>query len=91
MIAEGEFDYNLKQNKVNSKSAMRKRNEPGYFEKEGQKEEARDYDKDFSGPGVIEFGLDLNTDQLRNMSPEELEKYLRREVRKRQHKGQVDL
>jgi len=66
---------------------MRKRNEPSYFEKERQKEEARDYDKDFSGPGVTEFGLDLNTDQLRNMSPEELEKYLRREVRKRQHRG----
>jgi len=66
---------------------MRKRNEPSYFKKERQKEEARDYDKDFSGPGVTEFGLDLNTDQLRNMSPEELEKYLRREVRKRQHRG----
>jgi hypothetical protein len=66
---------------------MRKRSEPGYFEKEGQEDEARDYDKDFSGPGVTEFGLDLNTDQLRNMSPEELEKYLRREVRKRQHRG----
>ncbi len=66
---------------------MRKRNEPGYFEKEVQQEEARDYDKDFSGPGVTEFGLDLNTDQLRNMSPEELEKYLRREARRRQHRA----
>ena len=66
---------------------MRKRNEPGYFEKKEQQEEARDYDKDFSGPGVTEFGLDLNTDQLRNMSPEELEKYLRREARRRQHRA----
>lgn len=66
---------------------MRKRNEPGYFEKEVQQEETRDYDKDFSGPGVTEFGLDLNTDQLRNMSPEELEKYLRREARRRQHRA----
>ena len=64
---------------------MRKRNEPGYYEKEGQQEEYRDYDKDFSGPGVTEFGLDLNTDQLRDMSPEELEKYLRKEARRRQH------
>jgi hypothetical protein len=62
---------------------MRKRNEHDYFDKE---EEDRDYDKDFSGHGVTEFGLDLNTDQLRNMSPEELEKYLRREARKRQHR-----
>ncbi|MDQ3868607.1 MAG: hypothetical protein M3250_03510 [Thermoproteota archaeon] len=67
---------------------MRKRNEPGYFEKEGQQEEQdRDYDKDFSGPGVTEFGLDLNTDQLRNMSPEDLEKYLRKEARRRQHRA----
>jgi hypothetical protein len=62
---------------------MRKRNEHDYFDKE---EEDRDYDKDFSGSGVTEFGLNLNTDQLRNMSPEELEKYLRREARKRQHR-----
>jgi hypothetical protein len=62
---------------------MRKRNEPDYFDKEGEQGEDREYDKDFSGPGVTEFGLDLNTDQLRNMSPEELEKYLRREVRRR--------
>jgi hypothetical protein len=66
---------------------MRKRNEPNYFDKKGEQGENRDYDKDFSGPGVTEFGLDLNTDQLRNMSPEELEKYLHREVRRRQHRG----
>ena len=63
---------------------MRKRNEPDYFEKEREQGEDREYDKDFSGSGVTEFSLDLNTDQLRNMSPEELEKYLRREVRRRQ-------
>ena len=62
---------------------MRKRNEPDYFEKEGEQGEGRDYDKDISGPGVTEFSLDLNTVQLRNMSPEELEKYLRREARRR--------
>jgi hypothetical protein len=62
---------------------MRKRNEPDYFDKEREQGEGRDYDKDFSGPGVTEFSLDLNTDQLRNMSPEELEKYLRREARRR--------
>ena len=37
----------------------------------------------FSGPGVTEFSLDLDTDKLRNMSPEELEKYLRMQARKR--------
>lgn len=62
---------------------MRKRNEPDYLDKEGEQGEGRDYDKDFSGPGVTEFSLALNTDQLRNMSPEELEKYLRREARRR--------
>ena len=51
--------------------------------KENKERGDRDYDKDFSGPGVTEFSLDLNTDQLRNMSPEELEKYLRREARRR--------
>jgi hypothetical protein len=67
---------------------MRKRNEPDYFDKEGEPGDGKDYDKDFSGPGVTEFSLDLNTDQLRNMSPAELEKYLRREARRRrQHRG----
>ena len=67
---------------------MRKRNEPDYFDKEGELGDCTDYDKDFSGPGVTEFSLDLNTDQLRNMSPAELEKYLRKEARRRQqHRG----
>jgi hypothetical protein len=70
---------------------MRKRKESGYFDKEGKEEEGkegedRDYDEDFSGAGVTEFGFDLNTNQLRNMSPEELEKYLRREARRRAHR-----
>jgi hypothetical protein len=65
---------------------MRKRNDPHYFDKEGEQGGGRDHDKDFSGPGVIEFGVDLNTDELRNMSPEEIETYLRREARLRQHR-----
>ena len=65
---------------------MRKRKESDYFDKEGKEGEGRDYDKDFSGAGVTEFGLDLNTNQLRTLSPEELEKYLRREARRRAHR-----
>jgi hypothetical protein len=65
---------------------MRKRKESGYFDKEGKEGEGRDYDEDLSGAGVTEFGLDLNTNQLRNMSPEELEKHLRREARRRAHR-----
>jgi hypothetical protein len=65
---------------------MRKRNDPHYFNKEEEQGGDRDHDKDFSGPGVIEFGVDLNTDELRNMSPEEIETYLRREARLRQHR-----
>jgi hypothetical protein len=45
------------------------------------------YDGDFSGPGVTEFGLNLDTDELRNMSLEELEAYLRREARKRLYRS----
>ena len=65
---------------------MRKRYDPLYFDKEGEQGGDRDHDKDFSGLGLIEFGLDLNTDELRNMSPEEIERYLRREARMRQHR-----
>ena len=65
---------------------MRKRKDSDYFDKEGKEGEGRDYDKDFSGAGVTEFGIDLNTDQLRNLSPEELEKYLRREAGRRRHR-----
>jgi len=66
---------------------MRKRNDPPYFDEKGEQRGDRDHDRDFSGPGVVEFGLDLNTDQLRNMSPEEIETYLRREARMRQHRS----
>jgi hypothetical protein len=62
---------------------MRKRIDPDYFDKQEEQGEDKDYDKDFSGAGVTEFSLDLNTVQLRNMSPEELETYLRREARRR--------
>jgi len=62
---------------------MGKRKDFDYFDKEGKEREGRDYDKDFSGAGVTEFGIDLNTNQLRNLSPEELETYLRREARRR--------
>jgi hypothetical protein len=65
---------------------MRKRKESGYSDKEGKEREGRDHDADLSGAGVTEFGLDLNTNQLRNLSPEELEKYLRREARRRAHR-----
>lgn len=65
---------------------MRKRKESDYFDEEGKEGESRDYDNDFSGAGVTEFGLDLNTNQLRNLSPEELEKYLRREARRRRNR-----
>lgn len=65
---------------------MRKRNHSNYFDKEGEQGNDRDFDRGFSGHGVTEFNLDLNSDQLRNMSPEELELYLRREARKRLHK-----
>ena len=63
---------------------MRKRNHYNYFD--NGKEGERGKDRDFSGPGVTEFSLDLNSDQLRNMSPEELEINLRREARKRLNK-----
>ena len=65
---------------------MKKRNHSNYFVKKGEPVKDRHFDRDFSGPGVTEFSLDLNSDQLRNMSPEELEMYLRREARKRVHK-----
>jgi hypothetical protein len=66
---------------------MRKRNRPDYFDKQVEQNEDIKYDGDFSGPGVTEFGLNLDTDELRNMSPEELEAYLRREARKRLYRS----
>lgn len=72
---------------MSHKEAMRKRNRPDYFDKQLEQNEDIKYDGDFSGPGVTEFGLNLDTDELRNMSPEELEAYLRREARKRLHRS----
>ena len=66
---------------------MRKRDRPNYFDKQLEQKEDIEYDGDFSGPGVTEFGLNLDTEELRNMSPEELEVYLRREARKRLHQS----
>ena len=72
---------------MSHKGAMRKRNSPDYFDKQLEQNEDIKYDGDFSGPGVTEFGLNLDTDELRNMSPEELEAYLRREARKRLYRS----
>ena len=66
---------------------MRKRNRPDYFYKQLKQNKDIEYDVDFSGIGVTEFGLNLDTDELRNMSPEELEVYLRREARKRSYRS----
>ena len=50
---------------------MKKRDRSSYYEHEDNLED----EGNFSGPGVTEFSLDLDTDKLRNMSPDELEKY----------------
>ena len=64
---------------------MRKRNQPRY--KQVERDENIESGRDFSGPGVTEFSLDLDTDKLRNMSPDELEIYLRREARRRRNRN----
>jgi len=63
---------------------MKKRDPSSYYDDRQLEHEdgLQDYGN-FSGPGVTEFSLDLDTDKLRNMSPEELEKYLRMQARKR--------
>lgn len=63
---------------------MKKRDPSSYYD-DRQLEHADNLQDEgnFSGPGVTEFSLDLDTDKLRNMSPEELEKYLRMQARKR--------
>jgi hypothetical protein len=62
---------------------MKKRDKSSYFDRQlGHEDDLQD-EGNFSGPGVTEFSLDLDTDKLRNMSPEELEKYLRMQSRKR--------
>jgi hypothetical protein len=63
---------------------MKKRNPSSYYDDRQLEHEDNLQDEgNFSGPGVTEFSLDLDTDKLRNMSPEELEKYLRMQARKR--------
>lgn len=62
---------------------MRKRDPSSYFDRQLEYEDNLQDEGNFSGPGVTEFSLDLDTDKLRNMSPEELEKYLRMQARKR--------
>ncbi|HEY3524785.1 MAG TPA: hypothetical protein VGK47_01215 [Nitrososphaeraceae archaeon] len=63
---------------------MKKRDPSSYYDDRQLEHEDNLQDEgNFSGPGVTEFSLDLDTDKLRNMSPEELEKYLRMQARKR--------
>ncbi len=62
---------------------MKKRDPFSYFDRQLEHEDNLQDEGNFSGPGVTEFSLDLDTDKLRNMSPEELEKYLRMQARKR--------
>ena len=62
---------------------MKKRDPSSYFDRQLEHEDNLHDEGNFSGPGVTEFSLDLDTDKLRNMSPEELEKYLRMQARKR--------
>jgi hypothetical protein len=61
---------------------MKKRDRPGYFDGQLDHKDDLEDEGNFSGPGITEFSLDLDTDKLRNMSPDELEKYLRRQARK---------
>ena len=62
---------------------MKKRDPSSYFDRQLEPDDDLQDEGNFSGPGVTEFSLDLDTDKLRNMSPEELEKYLRMQARKR--------
>ena len=63
---------------------MKKRDpSSNYDDRQLEHEDDLQDEGNFSGPGVTEFSLDLDTDKLRNMSPEELEKYLRMQARKR--------
>jgi hypothetical protein len=62
---------------------MKKRDPSSYFDRQLEHDDDLQDEGNFSGPGVTEFSLDLDTDKLRNMSPDELEMYLRRQARKR--------
>jgi hypothetical protein len=61
---------------------MKKRDPSSYYDRQLEHEDKLEDEGNFSGPGVTEFSLDLDTDKLRNMSPDELEKYLRMQARK---------
>jgi hypothetical protein len=62
---------------------MKKRDQSSYSDRQLEHEDDLEDEGNFFGPGVTEFSLDLDTDKLRNMSPDELEKYLRGQARKR--------
>jgi hypothetical protein len=62
---------------------MKKRDPSSYYDRQLEHEDNLQDEGNFLGPGVTEFSLDLDTDKLRSMSPEELEKYLRMQARKR--------
>ena len=62
---------------------MKKRDPFSYFDRQLEHDDDLQDEGNFSGPGVTEFSLDLDTDKLRNMSPDELEMYLRRQARNR--------
>ena len=62
---------------------MKKRDPSSYFDRQLEHDDDLQDEGNFSGPGVTEFSLDLDTDKLRNMSPDELEMYLRRQARNR--------
>lgn len=66
---------------------MKKRDPFSYFDRQLKHADNLEDEGNFSGPGVTEFSLDLDTDKLRNMSPDELEIYLRREARRRRNRN----
>ncbi len=67
---------------------MKKRDPSSYYDdRQLEHEDDLQDEGNFSGPGVTEFSLDLDTDKLRNMSPDELEIYLRREARRRRNRN----
>lgn len=60
-----------------------KKRDPSSYDRQLEHEDNLEDEGNLSGHGVTEFSLDLDTDKLRNMSPDELEKYLRRQAKKR--------
>ena len=55
---------------------MKKRDRSSYFDGELEHKDDLEDEGNFSGPGITEFSLDLDTDKLRNMSPDELDRSL---------------